>query len=150
MRRFLKNIVLLTIIFVVGISYFSCSSQYAAIEGNCIDCFSSDPAQPDSASLVIYVTINGENPKVPLVIYKGKFDPIHVPDTVISVIDTTSTFTCNVLLNQTYSVKAEYKSGTKTIYAIDGSIFNVQMQSGCNNTCWQLIGGILDARLKTY
>jgi hypothetical protein len=98
----------------------------------------------------VNVTINDENPKVPLVIYRGKYDPNNIPNVETIDTATSSTYKYFVPLNHNFSVKAEYKSGTKTIFAIDGSIFNSQKQDGCDNVCWQIIGGSLDARLKAY
>jgi hypothetical protein len=147
MRLILRNIILLLCFFIIAFSYFSCSGQYSSLGGNCLDCLSD---QPDSGFLVVNVTINNENPKVPMVIYRGKFNPDNIP--LIEKVDTatSSPYKYFVQLDHTFSVKAEYKSGSKIIYAIDGSIFNTQKQSGCSNVCWQIIGGTLDARLKSY
>ncbi len=105
MHKILRNLMLLLIIFIVCFSFYSCSNEYSALGGNCLECLSE---QPDSANLVVYVTINAENPKVPLIIYRGVFDPNNLPN--IEVIDTaiSSTYTYYVPLYHNFSVKAEY------------------------------------------
>jgi hypothetical protein len=118
---------------------------------NCNDC---NTQEPDSADLKILVTINHENPYVPMKIYKGKigdngFDKIDQAH--IEWIDTTNkeTMYLRVKLNEFYSVIVKYKSGVRTILAIDGSKISTQLVTdACNQNCYVVKGETLDVRLK--
>jgi hypothetical protein len=136
------------LIFILFVGFISCKNEGTDVSGTCLDCVSE---KPDTAVLSVKVTINSENPYVVLTIYKDKFDPARKDSAgYIELIDTArkSPYTIGVPIDLYYSVKARYKSGQKIIYAIDGSIFQAQQQSGCDNTCWQMAGGRLDATLK--
>jgi hypothetical protein len=109
----------------------------------CSECTS---LEPDSADLKMLFTINAENPKVPLVVYKGKVEEGNVEWT-----DTTNneTLYLYVQMNQFYSVVAKYKSGTHTIYAVDGDkIRTVNETDNCNQECYIVTNNELDIRLK--
>jgi hypothetical protein len=125
----------------------SCKNEGNDIsDNNCLDCLQE---KPDSAYLTIKVSLNHENNYcVPIVIYNDKFDPTRQDSSVyIEYIDTARTVNYKLLVpvNKFYSVRAKYISGQKTIYAIDGSIFEAQKQSGCD--CYQMVGGRMDATL---
>lgn len=110
---------------------------------NCKDC---QVLEPDSADLKMLFTINYENPRVPLTVYKGK-----VEDGNVEWVDTTNneTMYLYVKMNQFYSVEAKYKSGAKTIYAIDGDKITVTNQMDyCNQDCYIVTNNELDVRLK--
>jgi hypothetical protein len=110
------------------------------------DCFGCVENKPDSASLTIKLTINGENPYVPIVVLKGKFKYDYNPTDIVRV-DTISdgTYYLPVATDNYYSIKAEYKDGSKIVYAIDGDNFTTVK---CEDHCWVANGGYLDARLK--
>jgi hypothetical protein len=136
------------LIFILFVGFISCKNEGNDVSGTCLDCVSD---KPDTSALSIKVTINGENPYVVLTIYKDKFNPARKDSAgYIERTDTArkSPYSIEVPVDQYYSVKAKYKSGQKIIYAIDGGIFQVQKQSGCDNTCWQMVGGRFDATLK--
>ena len=110
---------------------------------NCADCYQSKPVDVE---LHVFVTLNSENPYVPLTIYVGDFD-----DNQIELVDTTYNTSYLVLVRpgRYYSVRAEYKDGTKTIFAIDGD--NVKLRentSDCDAPCYYQVGGYIDVRLK--
>jgi hypothetical protein len=142
------SFILTLLTFILFAGFVSCKNSGNDVSGTCLDCVYE---KPDTGSLSVKVTINSENPYVVLTIYKDKFDPAR-KDTIgyIERTDTARTinYTVAVPVDKYYSVRARYKSGIKTIYAIDGSIFQAQQQSGCDNTCWQIVGGHLDATLK--
>ncbi len=115
---------------------------------NCIECL---PTEPDSALINIKVTLNNENPVVPLIVYQGRYNPNRMPPVFImdtANIQTTSNVSIYVPTNHFYSVRAEYKSGDKIIYAVDGGDMDSQQQGACDNICWQVIGGNYDVQLK--
>jgi hypothetical protein len=111
-----------------------------------VDCSECYNPEPDTADLFVRVTINGENPEVPLKVYKGK-----VEENRLEWIDTTSSssYYLAVKTNEYYSVVATYKSGTRTILAVDGQKIRTQhVTDVCDDDCWIIKGGRLDARLK--
>ncbi len=145
-KFFLISTLILLVVLTMLVGLFSCKNESTNDNGDCI-CETSE--KPDSAFLNIKVTINDENPYVLLTVYKDKFDPNRTDTTgYLSFIDTarTENYRHFVPVDSYYSVKAKYKSGNKIIYAIDGGVFQAQQESGCSNTCWQMVGGQLDAR----
>jgi hypothetical protein len=132
------------VVFVITVTFL-----YTGCDGNgfqSVDCDECYTPEPDSADLYVRVTINKENPAVPLEIYKGK-----VEENVLEWIDTTSSssYYLYVKTNEYYSVIAKYKSGTRTIFAIDGEKIKTQKVSDvCDNDCWIIKGGKLDVSLK--
>jgi hypothetical protein len=132
------------IVIIICIGLNACSTSETEEGLYCINC---NAEEPDSEQISIKITINNENPSVPVAIYKDKFNPSKNLDTVFS--DTiSSSFSLKVATNKYYSVKATYRSGNKTIYAIDGSWFDTQKLTGCQNTCWKTLGGSYDLRLE--
>lgn len=100
--------------------------------------------EPDSGLLELYVTINKENPKVALTIFKGRIED---NDMVIADSTETASYEFNVLLDEYYSAKAVYKSGNKTIIAIDGDRIRKSSSKTCDSTCWSVHGGYINLRL---
>jgi hypothetical protein len=109
---------------------------------DCNDCLN---FKPDSADLIVQVTLNSENDSIPLTFYKGK-----VEDGVIDWRDTATSTELYLYskVGQVYSVKATYKSGNETIIAIDSD--KMRTTSGnedCGSPCYIVKGGNLDLRL---
>ena len=111
-----------------------------------VDCFDCDPVKPSSGKLIVTLTINEENPYVPLIIYKG-----YIEDNLIEYIDTsyTSDYWLIVPVNNYYSISAEYKSGDKTIFAVDGDDFKLKYtETDCEVPCYYFYGGYYDLQLR--
>jgi len=111
-----------------------------------VDCDECYALKPEYTDLTIKFTINEENPYVRYILYSGNFD---TGDTI--AIDTT--FRTKVIwtldVNKYYSVKAEYSSGARTIYAIDGNELRTKKESSsCDEECYIILGDELDVRLK--
>lgn len=109
---------------------------------DCNDCLNFNP---DSADLIVELTINSENDSVPLTFYKGE-----VEDGVIDWLDTATTSPLYLYskVGQLYSVMATYKSGNETIIAIDSD--KMRTTSGdedCGSPCYIVKGGNLDLKL---
>ena len=112
-------------------------------EFDCSECYQE---KPDSVLLNASVTINSNNPYVALIIYKG-----NVEDGTIDYIDTTyiQDYWLVVKVDEYYSVKAKYVSGTDTIYAIDGDHVKLKhTDSNCDEPCYYKSGGHIDVRLR--
>jgi hypothetical protein len=132
-----KYIVLHILIFIAG-----CGDQ--SIES--FDCSTCYQDKPEWGPLQIIVTINSENTIVYLTIFRGDFE-----DDDIEYKDSTafSDYTVDVPVDKYYSVKAEYKVGDKTIYAVDGDKLKVKKNStSCDQECYYFKGGYIDVRLR--
>lgn len=134
---------ILIITFILLLIGFSCEEDPFVFDVNCDECYINEP---DSADLIVDITINEENPFVPLVFYRGD-----VEEENIEWIDTAYSETLYLYspVNEYYSIKAFYKSGNQTIIAVDGDRMKTSMVSDvCNYDCWVIRGGVLDVRLK--
>src|SRR6056297_2827906 len=137
------TILLLIITLVFAFNFSGCEQEDLALNIDCDNCLE---FFPDSADLVINVTINDENPFVPLTFYVGDYE-----DGNIDYTDTTYTeerfLYSKVGVN--YSVKATYQKDGETVIAIDGDRLRVVDGSGdCYPPCYFIRGGTLDVRLK--
>ena len=136
-----RNIIIILLIIIVSVS--SCDRELLKININCDEC---DPVKPDSAELVVKITINDENPFVPLIFYKGRIE-----EGIVEWVDTATTANLYLLspINEYYSVKARYKQDGKTIIAVDGDKLVTRLVTEvCERDCWIIKGGILNVRLK--
>ena len=141
MKTITKLLLIITLVFAFNFS--GCEQEDLALNIDCDNCLE---FFPDSADLVINVTINDENPFVPLTFYVGDYE-----DGNIDYTDTTYTeerfLYSKVGVN--YSVKATYQKDGETVIAIDGDRLRVVDGSGdCYPPCYFIRGGTLDVRLK--
>ena len=137
----IKNVTIAVLIFLFSVP--SCDKELFNLNINCDEC---DPVRPDSAELVVRITIDDENPYVPLIFYKGRIE-----DGILEWVDTASSSTLYLLspVDEYYSVKASYRKDGKTIIAIDGDKLRTRLITDvCERDCWIIKGGILDLRLK--
>ncbi len=142
MYRKTNKLLILQLLLFAG-TCFSCN-EYMGLTVDCSECYT---IEPDSADIIIYLTINDIYTAVPITIYKDQVD-----DNRIEYIDTTSVspYYLFVQVNQDYSVKAEYKSDGKTIYAVDGDKLKTKhVSESCDEECWVITGGVMDVRLKS-
>lgn len=98
---------------------------------NCSDCYT---PKPDSAYLTIKFTINGDFKEIPFVLYRGDFE-----DDQIDWIDTSYTATKEIWVrtDQKYSVKAKYRKGDKTLYAVGkGRVKVLLVTDACDEECY--------------
>jgi hypothetical protein len=110
------------------------------------DCSTCYQDKPDWGPLQVYVTINDQNPSVPLVIYRGDIE-----DNDIEYIDTahSSSYTVEVPVDKYYSVTAEYKDGSRIIFAVDGDKLKLDKNTtDCDEECYYFRGGYIDVRLN--
>ena len=124
-------------------AHFSgCEPEDWLIEVNCSDCYG---VAPDSAKLIVYVTINALYDSVPLTFYRGSYE-----EGVIDWLDTATTeeFLLFSEMEQEYTVKATYRSGSETIIAFDGDRMTLyDAAAECGSPCYIVKGGIFDVRL---
>jgi hypothetical protein len=135
----IKALIVLVMLTLVG----SCS-EYLGLNVDCDNCWG---FKPDSADLLIYLTINQDHPEVPIVIYRGNFE-----DGEVDFVDTAqnSTYTLYSAVDQYYSVTAEYKVDGKTIIAVDGDVMKAKdATSSCEFECWIITDGEFSLQLKS-
>lgn len=122
--------------------FFSCEGDLLET----VDCSECYQTEPDTGDIKVDITINDQNPSIPLIIYKGDID-----NNNIEYIDTafSSPYYLDVPIGKYYSVKAKYKVNEKTIIAIDGDkIKTKKVTDSCDEDCYIIKGGDIDARLK--
>ena len=137
-----KYSVLLFFLILAGILY-SCNEKIFTGDVNCDECYE---IKPDSADIIVHLTIDDENPVVPLVVYRGQ-----VEDNNIEYVDTAygKTYYLYVPVNAYYSVEAKYISGNKTIYTVDGDKLQIKhVSDACSSDCWIITGGELYNELE--
>jgi len=137
-----KTFFLMTILLMVIVS---CERQEPVNLSN-IDCSECYQDKPEWGPLNIKVTINDQNPFVPLKVYIGNFEEGNLDwtDTAYS-----KDFWVDVKPDQYYSVTAEYKDGDKIIFAVDGDKLKLQHTSDkCDEPCYYYSGGYIDVRLR--
>jgi len=128
---------------IMAILIISCDENFDFLEINYSECYRTIP---ENGELIINVTINDENPEVPIAIYRDRIESgrIRIKDTISE-----KTVYIEVPLNHYYSVKAEYKVGNDSVFAIDGErIKTHRVTDQCDTICWIIKGGRYDLRLK--
>jgi len=104
-----------------------------------------DLEKPSWGIVYVDLTINDENPYVPLVFYRGYFE-----EQIIEYVDTaySEKYEMDMPLELYLSVTAEYQSNGKTIYAVDGGKFETKKYRVCKEDCWIIRGGEYNVELK--
>ncbi len=139
--RIVSALVLLTGIFI----FLSCERDvpYGATDIDCNDCYTT---RPEWGPLNVVMTINEENPFVPLTVYRGDFE-----DNNIEYVDTSywTEYWVDVPVDKEYSIVAKYKKGDEIIKVVDASKLKVKYTStDCQNPCYYFTGGYMDVRLR--
>ena len=123
--------------------FTACEPENWMLSIDCEDCYG---YAPDSANLIINLTINAENDSVPLTFYRGDYE-----EGVIDWQDTATTeeFYLYSKVNSSYTVRATYRSGDKIIEAYDADnmeLYNAKEE--CGSPCYIVKGGIFDVALS--
>ena len=134
----------INIIFVCMLIFaFSCRSKYE-------DCTDQDYAScnteiPQTGTLSIRLTINEENPAVPISLYEGNFENGQLirQDTVRQ-----SRYNYSLSPEKDYSVTATYREAGKTIVAVSGGRINLVRYQMCELQCYDVDEPELDLRLR--
>jgi len=140
-RLFTKLLAAAMLILVSG-KFTACEPEDWMLSIDCADCYG---YAPDSANLIINLTINAENDSVPLTFYLGKYE-----DGVIDWQDTATTeeFHLYSKMNSNYTVRATYNSGDRIIEAFDADEMKLHnANEECGSPCYIVKGGIFDLRL---
>jgi hypothetical protein len=122
---------------------WSCDEKIFTGNVNCDDCYAD---RPEEADLVIDLTIDGNYPRVPIVIYHGDIE-----DNQIFAYDTANytPYYVYVPVDRKYSVKAEYQKNDAKLYVIDATKIKVRVvKDACDGECYVVEKQSLDARIK--
>lgn len=128
-----------------GFLFLTCCERLDNVTIEEFDCYNCYQQKPEWVRLNITVTINDENPVVPLKVYIGDIE-----DGVLDWVDTTSqaNYWVEVKPDATYSVVAEYKENAKTILAVDDDEVKLKKNTtDCDAPCYYQSGGYTDVRL---
>jgi len=133
------------ILLIIAITAASCSETSSSTDCENPDYSNCNTTEPSFGQIILDITFNQENQKVPVIIYKGKIENnnVYFSDTAY-----TTPYILNVDLNYYYAVKAFYKSGSKTIIAVDGDDVKSKSNTNCDSICWSVQNGDIDLRLK--
>ncbi|OQX81036.1 MAG: hypothetical protein B6D61_01185 [Bacteroidetes bacterium 4484_249] len=137
-----KIIVIILIFLLVNTS----CERHEPSDLNTFDCSTCYQDRPEMGRLTVALSINSENPFVPLVIYRGNFE-----NNDIEYIDTSwsEDYWVEVPVDKYYSVTAKYKDGNKTVIAVDGDKLELEYTSeDCDLPCYYYKGGYIDVRLR--
>lgn len=142
-RKLLTRLAAAILLILVSGKFTACEPEDWMLQIDCADCFG---YKPDSANLILNLTINAENDSVPLTFYLGDYE-----DGVIDWQDTATTaeFYLYSKINSTYTVRATYRSGNKIIEAFDSdkmTLYNADAE--CGSSCYIVKGGIYDLILE--
>jgi len=145
-KQIKKRIIILFLLTLQLLIFNSGCERQEPVDLSEIDCSECYQDKPEWGPLNITVTINSQNPYVPLKVYIGNFEEGNLDwtDTAYS-----SDFRVDVKPDQYYSVTAEYKDGDKTIFAVDGDKLKIKHTSDkCDEPCYYFKGGYIDVRLR--
>jgi len=141
-KRLLTKLTAAALLVLVLGKFTACEPEDWMLQIECADCLG---YAPDSADLIINLTINAENDSVPLTFYLGNYE-----DGVIDWQDTATTeeFYLYSKMNSSYTVRATYNSKDRIIEAFDAdemTLYNANTE--CGSPCYIVKGGIFDLRL---
>lgn len=141
-RLHIKLLTAALLLMVMG-KFSACEPENWSLNVDCADCYG---YAPDSANLIINLTINAENDSVPLTFYLGDYEEgvIDWQDTA-----TTADFYLYSKIGSSYTVRATYQSGNQIIEAFDaGDMILYNANSECGSPCYIVKGGIFDLQLQ--
>jgi hypothetical protein len=145
--RHIKQVPLIFSFIILGL--LSCGDEYLLDDVDCSECY---VPKPEFGPVTVEITLNAENSRIPIKIFKGKYEEKFLNDFSSAVhVDTISqsSFEVDLKVNEYYSVAAEYiKDGKKTI-VVDGDRLKLyKVSDSCDEVCWIFRGGEIDATIK--
>jgi len=101
--------------------------------------------EPFDGRIYINLSINSENPAVPITIYKGKLEE---NDVVLMDTATANKYDTLLPIDNYYTVTAKYKKGNTTIIAVDGGKISKSKTKTCDSICWSVKTASVNVKLK--
>jgi hypothetical protein len=121
----------------------ACGEKIFTGDVDCDECYTE---KPSGADLEINLTINYKYPQVPVTVYRGD-----VENNEIIAADTADNtpFYVFVDTDDKYSVKAEYRSDSTTLYIVDGTHLKVlRVSDACDESCYVIENEKLDVKIN--
>ena len=139
-RTFLFSIITFTLLLLAG-NFSGCETEDFQPGVDCNECYG---FKPDSANLLVYLSIRPEQDSVPLTFYRGDYgDEVDWRDTA-----TTEIFELYSEVGTSYTVKAEYRTGSTSIIAFDSDKMTLTYHGNeCGYSCYIIKGGTFDLTL---
>lgn len=131
------------LVLLAAVLFHNSCEELLTLEVDCNECYF---PEPDSADITVYVTIDENIDRVPLVIYKGKADARKV-----EYIDTAyaETYYLYVKTNEYYSAEATYELEDKKVIAGDGDkLVTRHITDICSEECYVIRNGIMNVQVK--
>lgn len=128
----------------------SCGDEYLLDDVDCDECYT--PKQ-ETGPVSVNVTLDANNNRIPIKIFKGKYEERYRSDySEALIVDTVSqddTYIAELKVNEYYSVAAEYTHNGEKIVVVDGDKLKMyKVSDSCGDVCWIFKGGDIDATLK--
>jgi len=141
-KRFHIKLLSLALLVLISGKFTACEPEDWMLSVDCSNCYG---YKPDSADLIVYLSIDAENDSIPLAFYKGSYE-----EGVIDWLDTATTeeFFLYSKMDASYTIRATYRSGDRIIEAFDADhmhLYNANEE--CGSPCYIVKGGIFDLRL---
>lgn len=139
--KYHSSLLLLFFVF-ASTGFWSCNNNDDCDPDFPVVCDFYDP--PLFAPLNILVTVNDDNPYVPIEIYLGDVEDGNLY--LVDTLDDDARY--EVDIDERYSAMATYQSLGRTIIAIDGDRVKSKSTDNCGVTCWEAKSGTINLRLK--
>lgn len=134
---------------IILLGLLSCGDEYLLDNVDCSECY---VPKPEYGPFTITLTPNDENRRIPVKIFKGKYQENFLKDFSSAVIlDTVSVsnYVTDLKVNEYYSVAAEYTHNGQKVIVVDGDRLRIyKVSDNCDEICWIFRGGKVDASLK--
>lgn len=125
------------------ISLSACKDKFNTSDVDCNECYVD---KPDSALLIVNLTINNQFEEIPILLYSGNIDNGTFIDTFYCFMDPAKIL---VKSEGEYSAKAIYSTDERTVYVVDGTkIKQKRVSDYCDETCWVTTNNVLYLRLS--
>ena len=150
-KRFWYTGVMTVFMLIIAGNFCGCEPEDWIIDTDCGECFE---YRPDTVALIVNLTINAENPAVPLTFYTGDVELDATGEIIHGEIDwldtaTTTELYLDAAVGIEYTVKAEYRSGSNHVIAFDSDEMTlVDYGNSCGDPCYIVKGGIFDVQLR--
>lgn len=106
------------------------------------NCFAN---KPYVGKMIIQLTINAENPKVPITIYEGDYEDKKI---IMELLAESEQTKVDLPMDTRFTVAAEYKQGGKKILALDHARVSSDWYD-CDE-CYQTQEGKVNVSIKNY
>ncbi|HOP03716.1 MAG TPA: hypothetical protein PLE67_04510 [Tenuifilaceae bacterium] len=137
------HIILFTMLVLLIAPLNSCNDFLDRVLVDCSYCYADKPEYGD---VELRVTINDENPSVPVTVYYGAFE-----DNVVAATDTARTeyFYFSLPTDEEYSFRATYQKNGLDYFVINGTKLRTRIDyESCDQPCYFITGDEVDLRKK--